>query len=89
MTDKQFVDGLMVKAPHENAPDFVKCKIAINRETLSQWLTKIPDEWINIDVKVAKSGKWYAEIDTWKPQSDKQAPAQAPAKLEFDDDIPF
>ena len=24
-------------------------------------------DWINFDVKVSQGGKWYAAVDTWKP----------------------
>jgi hypothetical protein len=68
MSDKEFPNGLFAKAPHENAPDFVKCKISIKRADFGNWLRGKQDEWINLDVKVSQDGKWYAEVDTWKPQ---------------------
>lgn len=81
--EKEFVDGLIVKPPHEKAPDFVKCSISIKRKDLGNWLRGKSDDWINLDVKVAKSGKWYAEINNWKPKQD--------SKPEFEDDqtLPF
>lgn len=84
----QFVDGLIVKAPHERAPDFVKASISIKVVDLGKWLKeryKAGDkEWINIDVKEAKSGKWYAAVSTYKPK-EKEA-----AKAKDDEDlIPF
>ena len=92
MSEKQFVDGLIVKPPHEKAPDFVKCSISIKRKDLGNWLRGKSDDWINLDVKVAKSGKWYAEVNDWKPKSDsvpemnsKNPPADKPF---FDDDLP-
>jgi len=81
---KEFVDGLMVKAPNEKAPEFVKCSISIKRKELGNWLRSKEDDWINIDVKVSKEGKWYAEVNTWKP--DKEA---KPKKNEFDESVPF
>jgi|TARA_R110000796_G_scaffold128266_1_gene243727 hypothetical protein len=65
-----FVDGLMAKKPNEKAPDFVKCAISIKRADLITWLTGQTDEWINVQVKESKGGKWYAEVDTWKPRSE-------------------
>tara|TARA_R100000935_G_scaffold15147_1_gene30144 strand:- start:2097 stop:2303 length:207 start_codon:yes stop_codon:yes gene_type:complete len=65
-----FVDGLMAKKPNEKAPDFVKCALSIKREDLIAWLTGQTDEWINVQVKESKGGKWYAEVDTWKPRSE-------------------
>ena len=70
-----FIDGLFAKAPHEKAPDFVKCKISIKRKDLGNWLRQRDDEWINVIVKESKEGKWYAQIDDWKPkQSGEQHP---------------
>ena len=65
-----FVDGLMAKKPNEKAPDFVKCAISIKRADLITWLTGQTDEWINVQVKESKGGKWYAEVDTWKPRNE-------------------
>lgn len=68
----EFVDGLIVKAPHERAPDYVKAQISIKVEDLGKWLRekyKAKEEWVNIDVKEAKSGKWYAAVSTFKPKS--------------------
>ena len=69
MTDEiEFVDGLIVKPPHEKAPDFVKCTISIKRDDLTKWLQGKEDDWINLDVKVSLGGKWYAAVNDWKPE---------------------
>ena len=87
----EFVDGLIVKAPNPKAPDYVKANISIKVEDLWKWLRekyKAGEEWVNIDVKEAKSGKWYAAVSTFKP---KEKEAEKP-KGRFDDmrdDIPF
>jgi hypothetical protein len=87
MADKEFVNGLLVKAPREGAPDFVKANISINRKELMAFLSTKDDEWVNVDVKVAKTGKWYAEVNNWKPNGQKsEKPA---AKTDFDDSIGF
>ena len=89
--DIEFVDGLLIKPPHAKAPDFVKANIAIKVEDLGKWLRgkfKSGNEWVNIDVKEAKSGKWYAAVSTFKPKEKKE---EKPAG-KFDDmadDIPF
>ena len=89
--EKEFVDGLIVKAPHEKAPNFVKCNISIKRKDLGNWLRGKDDDWINIQVKEGKtSGKWYAEVDNWKPdQSKAQSKPDAESSDLDDDDIPF
>ncbi|GAP67360.1 hypothetical protein MBSD_n2681 [Mizugakiibacter sediminis] len=96
MSDAQFISGLIVKAPHERAPEYVKAKLSIKREELIAWLQGQAGEWINADVKVSAGGKWYAVVDMWKPDNAKQAPREkrksTPAGRDVpppDDDLPF
>jgi len=87
----EFVNGLIVKAPHENAPSFVKANISIKVVDLGQWLRerfKAGDEWVNVDVKESKGGKWYAAVSTFKPK-EKQEQQAAPKAYGGNDDVPF
>jgi len=84
----EFVDGLIVKPPHEKAPDFVKCNISIKRKDLGNWLRGKEDDWINVDVKVSKNGKWYAAVSTWKPEK-KEAAKEPDFNDDLDSDLPF
>ena len=85
MSEAQFVDGLIIKPPRDNAPDFVKGSISIKRKDLGNWLRQKEDDWINLDIKASKndSSKWYAQVNDWKPDANKQATQTDP------DDIPF
>ena len=58
-TEGKFLDGLIVKAPHPNAPDFVKMKVSIKREELIASLQGMTGDWINLDVKESKEGKMF------------------------------
>ena len=90
MADIEFVNGLIVKAPHENAPDFVKAQISIKVADLGVWLRekhKAGEEWVNVDVKASKGGKWYAAVSTFKPK-EKAAPQEQKRPMD-DEDIPF
>src|SRR3546814_19073988 len=69
--DTQFIDGLIVKAPHENAPEYVKATLSIKREELIGWLPSQSGDWINEEVQVSQGGKYYAAVDTWKPDSER------------------
>lgn len=93
MSDVQFVDGLIVKAPHPNAPDFVKASISIKRAELIAWLQAREGEWVNLDVKESRNGKWYAAVNTYQRRTQEQSgggnPAQEPAGDFQDDKIPF
>lgn len=70
--DNKFINGLIVKAPNEKAPDYVKAKLSIKREELIEWLQSERGEWINADIKVSQNGKWYAAVDDWKPENGRQ-----------------
>ncbi|MEE8207860.1 MAG: hypothetical protein V3T88_02750 [Nitrosomonadaceae bacterium] len=96
MNDPKFMNGLIFKLPRDNAPDFVKGSLSIRREELITVLADMTDEWINLDLKVSKAGKAYAQINEFKPQSRQdeaiaksQPPQQTPVDNDFDDDIPF
>ena len=82
---------MIVKPPHPKAPDFVKASISIKVEDLGKWLRekyKAGQEWVNIDVKEAKSGKWYAAVSTFKPEK-KEEKKPARKHDDMEDDIPF
>ena len=87
--ETEFVPGLFVKPPHERAPDFVKASISIKVEDLGKWLREQykagKTDWINIDVKESKGGKWYAAVSKFKPKDKAGAKKSADEDL----DVPF
>lgn len=97
----EFVNGLIVKAPHQNAPGFVKSSISIKVADLKAWLDTRDEEWVNIDVKESRAGKWFAAVSTYKPKGAEEKPqskqqenkrnAQGGSRSlgDMDDDIPF
>ena len=99
MEDKVFVDGMIVKAPHENAPDFVICNLSLKGKELVDFLrTHHKDGWVNVQVKRSKGGKLYAELDTWQPTQGEQgtrgmeqarAAAEPTDFADLESDIPF
>ena len=51
---------------------------------------KAGDQWVNIDVKESKGGKWYAAVSTFKPkQAQSAAATKKPASRDDDLDTPF
>ena len=84
MSEKQFAEGIWFNKPHDKAPDFVKMNVKIESRKLEQWIATQNDE-IYISVKESKGGKWYAEIDTYKPKPKAELEPEAPAG----DDLPF
>ena len=94
--EKVFVDGMIVKRPHENAPDFVKCSISFKVDEMVAFLNKHEsDGWVNADMKVSKGGNLYAELNTYKKKRTDEPPVSPPPDVEtnnadhYDNDIPF
>jgi hypothetical protein len=92
--DKQFSEGLYFS---ESDQQFIHMKIGINNKQLAMWLKKElgnPNEWINVDVKKAKNGKLYGEINTYNPKDklsnrDKQNINDIENVFNSDSDVPF
>lgn len=70
MGESIFASGIMFKLPRENAPDFVKGSLSIKLDDFNAWAKgKVENGWINLDLKVGKSGKPYVELNLWKPNA--------------------
>lgn len=72
--EKVFIKGMIFKAPRERAPSFVKGSLSIKVDELVEFLHQhSKNGWVNINLKEAKSGKYYAELDTWVPNKDRES----------------
>ena len=91
MTDQtEFAEGLIVKAPRAGAPSFVRASISIKRDEFIVWLSTREGDWVNLDVKESKGGKWYAAVNTYKPKEGAAKLPPSTGKIgPGDDDIPF
>ena len=66
--EAKFADGLIYKAPRENAPDFVKGSLSVKVEPFIKFLNENNNNgWVNIDMKLSKNGKIYFQLNEWKP----------------------
>lgn len=71
-----FVDGMIFKSKHKNAPEFVLGSIAIKVDDLTAFLAKHKkaDGWVNVDFLRGKpkegetKGKPYFKLNTFKPE---------------------
>ena len=82
--DKVFIDGMMVRKAPDGAPDFILCKGVFKVAEMVAFLNaNATDGWVNFEIKEARSGKLYAELDTWKPTKQDEPPQSN------DEDIPF
>ena len=69
-----FASGIIFKR-NEKAPDFVIGGLSIKAAEFVQWMrdniTK-GEEWLNLDIKQSKNGKYYIALNTWKPSGGNQ-----------------
>jgi hypothetical protein len=66
--NSKLAKGIIFKAPHQNAPEFVVGKLSVKVEDFTNYLKANQDNgWVNFEVKLSRDGKPYVEIDTWKP----------------------
>ena len=97
MADKIFTNGLIFKAPRENAPDFVKGSLSVKVDDFIAFLHEHNTNagWINIDIKESKGGKLYCELNQYKPEKPNLEPKENAAVIEYHEDeidessIPF
>ena len=98
MTDEKiFADGFSFKR-NENAPEFVVGRLSVKVDEAIAFLKQYENNgWTNLDVKQARSGNFYVELDTFKPTQKQEAKPQPKAKAqtakemleEEEQDLPF
>ena len=65
MEGKVFADGFSFKRS-ENAPDFVVGRMSLKVEEAIAFIKEhSKNGWINLDVKKARTGNFYVELDTF------------------------
>lgn len=76
--EKIFADGFSFKRS-ENAPDFVVGRMSLKCEDAIQFISEHEKNgWINLNIKQARSGNYYVELDTYQPEA-KGTPSKAKA----------
>ena len=88
--EKIFADGFVFKR-NEKAPDFVVGRLSIKVDDATAFIKEHEKSgWVNLNVKTARSGNYYIELDTFNPnqkndsavdkyEAKSNAPAPAPA----------
>ena len=70
--EKVFADGLISKR-NDNAPDYVVVNQSYKVDEFIAFLKKnAKNGWVNTQTKIAKSGKYYTELDTFEPKKTNQ-----------------
>lgn len=67
--EKIFADGFSFKR-NEKAPDFVVGRLSIKADDGVAFIrANEKNGWINLNIKTARSGNHYVELDTYEPSS--------------------
>lgn len=73
MEEKLFADGFSFKR-NENAPEFVAGRLSIKVDDAVNFMKKHQKNgWINLNVKKARTGNFYLELDTYTPKGGESA----------------
>lgn len=91
--EKIFADGFSFKRS-DKAPDFVVGRLSMKVEEAAAFLKQnVKNGWVNVNIKQARSGNYYVELDTYESKSDKSNVDSAPKNVEENgndtDDLPF
>jgi hypothetical protein len=94
--EKIFADGFSFKRS-EKAPEFVIGRLSMKVDEAVAFIkTHQKSGWVNLNVKQARSGNYYIELDTFEPTGKKpvaavstpSAPAPKQKPIE-DEELPF
>ena len=90
--EKIFADGFLFKRK-EAAPDFVVGGLSLKVEEVIPFLKKhAKNGWVNLDIKQARSGNYYVELDVWEPKDEakkKEQPKPSKPVEDNGEDDPF
>lgn len=84
--EKIFADGFSFKR-QENAPDFVVGRLSMKVDEAIDFLKKNQSNgWVSLNVKTARSGNYYVELDTFKPKTKDLSTSKAES---YDEELAF
>jgi len=87
--EKTFADGFIFKRS-ESAPEFVIGRLSLKVDEAITFIKKYSKSgWVNLDIKSARSGNYYVELDTFEPKSKKDSAPKEDSKADDDGGLPF
>jgi hypothetical protein len=95
--EKVFADGFLFKR-NENAPEFVVGQMSIKVDEAITFIRQhAKNGWVNLEVKQARSGSYYMELNKFEPktkdeptESKQSKPSASKAqKKEEEEELPF
>lgn len=82
--NNKFPEGIRVFKPNNNAPDFIKADLVIDRGALISYLAGSQEKEIRLSIKESREGKWYVAINDYKGGRKPSSSGQGDT-----DDLPF
>lgn len=69
---KEYIEGLFVNQPRENAPEFVKGSLSFKVDKFIPYLQSKANAkgYVNVDLLLSKEGLLYAKLNDWKPSGE-------------------
>jgi hypothetical protein len=87
--EKIFADGFSFKR-NEKAPDFVVGRLSLKSDDAVAFIREHEKNgWVNLNIKTARSGNHYIELDTYEPIKNSSKPQSEPSVSSDDTDAPF
>lgn len=87
--EKIFADGFSFKR-QENAPDFVIGRLSMKVEDAIAFIRQHDKRgWVNLNIKTARSGNHYVELDTYEPKAKDESTPTKKAPATKKEDLPF
>lgn len=85
--ERTFAEGFSFKR-RESAPEFVVGSLSLKEDEAIAFIKANSKRgWLNLDIKQARTGNYYLELDTYEPKANTNT---APAKAaEPEDELPF
>lgn len=89
MSEKQFPQGIRVEK-RENSPSFLIASLGIKVEEFYAWMKEHEkvNGYVNVDIKLSKSGKLYADYNDWQPTTQLKTETRVDEEIS-PADIPF
>lgn len=92
--EKIFANGFSFKR-NEKAPDFVVGRLSLKSDDAVAFIREHEKNgWVNLNIKTARSGNHYVELDTYEPTkgeatpNSQEKPKARPKEQEVEYDIP-
>ena len=88
-TEKVFADGFVFKM-NPNSPEFVVGSLSLKADDAISFIKEREKKgWVNLNIKIGKSGKPYVELDTWEPNAAKTNDSAVDFNAGGSSDMPF